>query len=121
MRMLTTTAILLTAALALPGTPARAQTAAPVAGALHAGVVGRNGGPMTIIGEPGRHAYPATTRNGTRSNDFGPYDSSIRFETAAATTAARTNPSPPTPPRTAAPSTAASPPPTPGRTPASPS
>src|SRR2546421_220589 len=33
--------------------------------ALHAGVVGQSGGPVTAIPEPGRDAYPGVTRNWT--------------------------------------------------------
>ena len=47
--------------------------------ALHAGVVPRLGGPVTVVPESGRSAYPGTTRLGIASYNFGPYESSFRF------------------------------------------
>ena len=47
--------------------------------ALHAGAVPRLGGPVTVVPESGRSAYPGTTRLGVASYDFGPYESSFRF------------------------------------------
>src|SRR5215204_5980416 len=56
--------------------------------ALHAGVVGRQGGAITVIPEAGRNAYPGVTRNGVRSSNFGRYESSFRFGPTSATGAA---------------------------------
>jgi outer membrane protein OmpA-like peptidoglycan-associated protein len=47
--------------------------------ALHAGVIGPNGGTITVIPEPGRAAYPGVTRNGVQSINYGAYRSSFRF------------------------------------------
>jgi outer membrane protein OmpA-like peptidoglycan-associated protein len=51
--------------------------------ALHAGSVGQNGGPVTVIPEPGRNAYPGVTRNGVQSSNYGAYKSSFRFDATA--------------------------------------
>jgi outer membrane protein OmpA-like peptidoglycan-associated protein len=50
--------------------------------ALHAGVVGPNGGSVTVIPELGRNAYPGVTRNGVRSSNYGAHPSSFRFAAA---------------------------------------
>ena len=47
--------------------------------ALHAGATGRFGGQVTVTAEPGRRAYPGTTRNGISSSNYGPYDASFRI------------------------------------------
>jgi outer membrane protein OmpA-like peptidoglycan-associated protein len=62
--------------------------------ALHAGVVGPNGGTVTVIPEPGRNAYPGVTRNGVRSENWGSANNSFRFA-AAAQPAAVPPPAPP--------------------------
>jgi outer membrane protein OmpA-like peptidoglycan-associated protein len=51
--------------------------------ALHAGVVGANGGTVTVIPEPGRDAYPGVTRNGVRSENWRSANNSFRFAAAA--------------------------------------
>jgi outer membrane protein OmpA-like peptidoglycan-associated protein len=55
--------------------------------AVHAGVIGRQGGQVTVIPEPGRKVYPGVTRNGVASGNFGGYDSSFRFAGAPAASA----------------------------------
>jgi hypothetical protein len=60
--------------------------------ALHAGVVGRAGGAITVLREPGRDYYAGSQRNGVASNDFGPYSHSIRFAGSASAQDARTCP-----------------------------
>ena len=47
--------------------------------ALHAGAIGRLGGQVSVTAEPGRRAYPGTTRNGLTSSNYGPYDASFRI------------------------------------------
>ncbi len=47
--------------------------------ALHAGMVTRNGGQVSVVPEAGRNAYPGVTRNGVASNNYGTYGSSFRF------------------------------------------
>lgn len=47
--------------------------------ALHAGMVARNGGRVSVVPEAGRNAYPGVTRNGVSSNNFGGYGASFRF------------------------------------------
>ena len=54
--------------------------------AVHAGVIGRQGGSVTVIPEPGRNAYPGVTRNGISSSNYGRYESSFRFAGAPAAT-----------------------------------
>ena len=51
--------------------------------AVHAGVIPRTGGPVTVVPQPGRNAYPGTTRNGIASNNYGAYRSSFRFDAPA--------------------------------------
>lgn len=53
--------------------------------ALHAGVVGATGGPVTVIPEAGREAYPGVTRNGVRSGNHRSYKSSFRFAAVSGT------------------------------------
>jgi outer membrane protein OmpA-like peptidoglycan-associated protein len=47
--------------------------------AVHAGVIGRAGGSVTVIPEPGRNAYPGVTRNGIESMNARAKDASFRF------------------------------------------
>ena len=55
--------------------------------ALHAGVLPRQGGVITVIPEAGRNAYPGVTRNGVSSSNYGGYRSSFRFVPKASTAA----------------------------------
>jgi outer membrane protein OmpA-like peptidoglycan-associated protein len=48
--------------------------------AVHAGVISRRGGVVSLRMLPGQPRYPGTTRNGVSSNNFGAYDASFRFE-----------------------------------------
>jgi outer membrane protein OmpA-like peptidoglycan-associated protein len=50
--------------------------------ALHAGVVAKSGGAVTVLPEAGRQAYPGVTRNGVSSSNHGAYRSSFRFAAA---------------------------------------
>jgi outer membrane protein OmpA-like peptidoglycan-associated protein len=56
--------------------------------ALHAGMVGRQGGTVTIEMLPGHERYPGTTRNGVSSSNFGSYEASYRFQGEARATPA---------------------------------
>jgi outer membrane protein OmpA-like peptidoglycan-associated protein len=51
--------------------------------ALHAGVVAKSGGAVTVVPEAGRQVYPGVTRNGVSSSNYGAYRSSFRFAAAA--------------------------------------
>jgi outer membrane protein OmpA-like peptidoglycan-associated protein len=51
--------------------------------AVHAGVMARAGGPVTVIPEAGREAYPGVTRNGITSKNFRPHKASYRFAAPA--------------------------------------
>jgi outer membrane protein OmpA-like peptidoglycan-associated protein len=63
--------------------------------ALHAGVIAKSGGAVTVLPEAGRKAYPGVTRNGVSSSNHGDFRSSFRFAAAApARAAATTAPSP---------------------------
>lgn len=53
--------------------------------ALHAGVVGRAGGPVRLRVIAGVERHPGATRNGVRSADFGPWRLSFTFEEGEAT------------------------------------
>jgi len=48
--------------------------------AIHAGLIGPNGGTVAVILEPGRPAYRGSTRNGIQSADYGAYGKSYRLE-----------------------------------------
>ena len=61
------------------GTDVYTTDSAVCRAAMHAGRVGRGGGPVVVQAEPGRRAYPGTTRNGVQSSNYGPYESSFRF------------------------------------------
>lgn len=55
--------------------------------ARHAGIVGKAGGPVTVVPAEGRKAYAGVTRNGVSSSNYGNYGSSFRFGGAASATA----------------------------------
>ena len=46
--------------------------------ALHAGVIGKSGGAVTVTPLPGRNAYPGVTRNGVTSYNYGAFGSSFQ-------------------------------------------
>ena len=46
--------------------------------AIHAGVIGENGGVIHIAPAPGQSSYPGSTRNGFTTSDYGPWESSFR-------------------------------------------
>jgi hypothetical protein len=48
--------------------------------AVHAGVIGPDGGLVTVRRSEGRPLYLGSARNGVTSNDYGSYVASIRFE-----------------------------------------
>jgi hypothetical protein len=48
--------------------------------ALHAGAIGPDGGPVTVVRSEGRPLYVGSSRNGVTSSDYGNYAASIRFE-----------------------------------------
>ena len=48
--------------------------------ALHAGVIGADGGPITVARSEGRSYYVGSSRHGVASNDYGSYDASIAFK-----------------------------------------
>jgi hypothetical protein len=48
--------------------------------AIHAGLIGDNGGDFTVIIEPGRPAYRGTRRNGVLSADYGSFRLSYRLQ-----------------------------------------
>src|SRR5260221_4742015 len=39
--------------------------------ALHAGVIGKQGGSVSVVPQPGRTAYAGVTRNGVTSSNWG--------------------------------------------------
>ena len=47
--------------------------------AVHAGVIGTNGGNVTIEILPGQKSYRGSTRNGVTSNEWGAYDGAYRI------------------------------------------
>lgn len=52
--------------------------------AAHAGVITlAEGGPISVIREPGRDEYPASTRNGITSESWGSWGGSFRIEPAS--------------------------------------
>jgi len=52
--------------------------------ALHAGVISKTGGPVTVVPEAGRPAYAGVTRRGVTSHNHGAYEDSFRFSGAPA-------------------------------------
>ncbi|MDB5372957.1 MAG: oprF 2 [Belnapia sp.] len=48
--------------------------------AMHAGMLGRQGGQVTVEMLPGQSRYPGTTRNGVQSQNYGSYAASYRFQ-----------------------------------------
>jgi hypothetical protein len=67
--------------------------------ALHAGVVGPQGGSVSVVAESGRESYAGTTRNGVTSSDWGPFESSFRFASAASAPTAPSQPAAPPQPK----------------------
>jgi outer membrane protein OmpA-like peptidoglycan-associated protein len=61
--------------------------------AAHAGVITPRGGPVTVLPEAGRSAYPGVTRNGVSSSNHGSARSSFRFAGASQVPATTTAPS----------------------------
>ncbi|MCR0983916.1 LCCL domain-containing protein [Roseomonas populi] len=51
--------------------------------AVHAGAIRQQGGTVTVRMLPGQPRYPGSTRNGVRSNNYGEYRASFRFEGVA--------------------------------------
>lgn len=49
--------------------------------ALHAGMITRQGGMITVMPLPGRPAYAGVTRNGVSSSNYGPMEGSFSFAT----------------------------------------
>ena len=47
--------------------------------AKHAGMVGKEGGNIRAVLQPGQGRYPATTQNGITSSEWGSYSESIEF------------------------------------------
>lgn len=47
--------------------------------AKHAGVIGKAGGNIRVVAQPGQASYPATTQNGITSSEWGSYSESIEF------------------------------------------
>ncbi|MFT8242960.1 LCCL domain-containing protein [Roseomonas sp. BN140053] len=66
------------------GTDTYTSDSAVCKAAVHAGIIPRSGGAVTVLPQPGRNAYPGTTRNGLSSSNYGRYDASFRFERATA-------------------------------------
>ena len=51
--------------------------------AVHAGVITRRGGGVSVVPMPGQRAYPGVTRNGISSSNGGAAEGSFRFGAAA--------------------------------------
>jgi hypothetical protein len=52
--------------------------------AAHAGAIRGTGGSVTLRAAPGRQSYPASTRNGVESQQFGQWEGSFAFDNAGA-------------------------------------
>ncbi len=46
--------------------------------ALHSGIIGRQGGPLSVARGPGQASYSGSERNGVTTGNWGAYDSSIK-------------------------------------------
>ena len=66
------------------GTDSYTSDSATCRAALHAGLLSRRGGTVTVEMQPGQPRYPGTTRNGVQSQNYGSYRSSYRFQGASA-------------------------------------
>lgn len=64
--------------------------------AVHAGVIGPEGGPVVARLIAGESSYPASSANGVTSQRWGRYDSSIAFDPPAAPVTAPVRPALPT-------------------------
>ncbi len=62
--------------------------------AVHAGAIRRGGGQVMIQMLPGQPRYIGMTRNGVQSQNYGAYDSSFRFDSAAGQATAPAAPAP---------------------------
>jgi hypothetical protein len=62
--------------------------------AIHAGVVSRQGGMITVVTMPGQRSYAGTTRNGVTSGEWGAFGSSFRVGMARQPAAERANAAP---------------------------
>ncbi|MBL6453911.1 OmpA family protein [Belnapia sp. T6] len=62
------------------GTDTYTADSATCRAALHAGILGRQGGQVTLEMLPGAARYPGTTRNGVQSQNYGAYGASYRFQ-----------------------------------------
>jgi hypothetical protein len=62
------------------GTGVYTDDSALCVAAVHAGVIGPEGGPITVRRGEGRQLYIGSTRNGVASHDFGRYGTSIVFD-----------------------------------------
>jgi uncharacterized caspase-like protein len=47
--------------------------------AVHAGIISFGGGPVTIVRTPGLGRYSGSSRNGVRTQSYGPWSGSFRF------------------------------------------
>ncbi|HEY4250392.1 MAG TPA: LCCL domain-containing protein [Roseomonas sp.] len=48
--------------------------------AVHAGMIGAEGGPVTVVPAPGLPTYLGTTANGVTTADYGPWQQSFTFQ-----------------------------------------
>ncbi|WP_052388885.1 LCCL domain-containing protein [Belnapia moabensis] len=72
------------------GTDTYTADSATCRAALHAGLLTRQGGTVTLEMLPGQGRYPGTTRNGVQSQNYGSYRASYRFQGAPRQQAAAT-------------------------------
>ena len=48
--------------------------------AVHAGLIQRSGGAVTVVAEPGRDSYAGSERNGVTSGSYGRFSGSFSFQ-----------------------------------------
>jgi hypothetical protein len=61
------------------GTDVYAPASSICQAALHAGAIGKDGGPVTVVPEAGRNSYPGVTRRGVGSMNYSGAEGSFRF------------------------------------------
>ena len=58
--------------------------------ALHAGVIGADGGAVTVLRKPGQASYDGSESNGVTTRSWGSYDASFDVRSSSGTTTAET-------------------------------
>src|SRR4051812_14882162 len=77
------------------GTDTYTADSATCRAAVHAGMIGRQGGTVTVEMLAGQPRHPGTTRNGVQSQNYGAYGASYRFQGEPRASRAQSTPAQP--------------------------